>query len=112
MLAIIPGTFTPTEMRAAHEAGAKVVKLFPGPANGPGYVRACLGPMPFLRILPTSGVTEENVQQYLRAGAFAVGFVACLFHPEDMAQGNYLGVRERAQRMVELVRTVPGSATT
>ena len=109
---IIPGTFTPTEMRAAHDAGAQVVKLFPGPADGPGYVRACLGPMPFLRILPTSGVTEENAEDYLRAGAFAVGFVACLFHPEDMAQGNYLGVRERAQHMVRVVRsTEPGSAS-
>jgi 2-dehydro-3-deoxyphosphogluconate aldolase/(4S)-4-hydroxy-2-oxoglutarate aldolase len=108
---IIPGTFTPTEMRAAHNAGAQVVKLFPGPADGPNYVRACLGPMPFLRILPTSGVTEENVQDYLRAGAFAVGFVACLFHPEDMARGNYLGVRERAQHMVRLVRTESDSAS-
>lgn len=109
---IVPGTFTPTEMRTAHEAGAQVVKLFPGPANGPEYVRACLGPMPFLRILPTSGVSEENVRDYLGAGAFAVGFVGCLFHPEDLTQGNYLGVRERAQRMVKLVHTVPGSAST
>jgi 2-dehydro-3-deoxyphosphogluconate aldolase / (4S)-4-hydroxy-2-oxoglutarate aldolase len=109
---IVPGTFTPTEMHNAHEAGAQVVKLFPGPANGPDYVRACLGPMPFLRILPTSGVTEANVKDYLRAGAFAVGFVACLFHPEDLAHGNYLGVRERAQHMVQLVRTEPGSAST
>ncbi|MHC4078582.1 MAG: bifunctional 4-hydroxy-2-oxoglutarate aldolase/2-dehydro-3-deoxy-phosphogluconate aldolase [Planctomycetota bacterium] len=101
---IIPGTFTPTEMRAAHDAGAQIVKLFPGPADGPDYVRACLGPMPFLRIFPTSGVTEDNVQDYLRAGAFGVGFVGCLFHTEDMAHGNYLGVRERAQRMVQLVR--------
>ncbi|MHC4813833.1 MAG: bifunctional 4-hydroxy-2-oxoglutarate aldolase/2-dehydro-3-deoxy-phosphogluconate aldolase [Planctomycetota bacterium] len=101
---IIPGTFTPTEMRAAHDAGAQIVKLFPGPADGPDYVKACLGPMPFLRIFPTSGVTEDNVQDYLRAGAFGVGFVGCLFHAEDMAHGNYLGVRERAQRMVQLVR--------
>jgi 2-dehydro-3-deoxyphosphogluconate aldolase/(4S)-4-hydroxy-2-oxoglutarate aldolase len=102
---IIPGTFTPTEMRAAHDAGAKVVKLFPGPADGPSYVRACLGPMPFLRIFPTAGVTEDNVQDFLRAGAFGIGFVGCLFQPEDLAQGNYLAVRQRAERMVQLVRT-------
>jgi len=108
---IIPGSFTPTEMRTAHNAGAQVVKLFPGPAGGPDYVRACLGPMPFLRIMPTSGVTEENTQEYLRAGAFAVGFVGCLFHPEDMAHGNYLGVRERAQHMVKLVRGTDPTAS-
>ncbi|MEE9128298.1 MAG: bifunctional 4-hydroxy-2-oxoglutarate aldolase/2-dehydro-3-deoxy-phosphogluconate aldolase [Planctomycetota bacterium] len=102
---IIPGTFTPTEMRAAHGAGAQVVKLFPGPADGPAYVKACLGPMPFLRIFPTAGVTEDNVQDFLRAGAFGVGFVACLFEPGDMVRGNYRAVRERAKRMVKLVST-------
>ncbi len=102
---IIPGTFTPTEMRAAHGAGAQVVKLFPGPADGPAYVKACLGPMPFLRIFPTAGVTEDNVQDFLRAGAFGVGFVACLFEPGDMVRGNYRAVQERAKRMVKLVST-------
>ncbi|MBI4881258.1 MAG: 2-dehydro-3-deoxyphosphogluconate aldolase [Planctomycetes bacterium] len=96
----IPGTYTPTEMLCAHRAGALAVKLFPGPGDGPAHVRACLGPMPFLRIMPTSGVTEENAAAFLAAGAFAVGFVNSLFDPGDMAAERFSAIRERARRMV------------
>ena len=103
-LVSMPGTYTPTEMMAAHRAGADVVKLFPGPANGPDYVRACRGPLPFLRIYPTSGVTEENCAAWLQAGAFGVGFVNCLFEPADLERGDFAAVRARAERMVAAVR--------
>ena len=96
---VIPGIFTPNEMLAAWRAGAQVLKLFPGPAGGPGHLRACLGPMPFLRIFPTSGVTLENVAEYLAAGAFGVGWVNCLFEPDDLASGHFDQVRERARQM-------------
>lgn len=99
----IPGTLTPNEMLAAHRAGAPVVKLFPGPVDGPAYVRSCLGPLPFLRIFPTSGVTAENAAEYLSAGAFGVGFVNCLFEPELLAGGAFDQVEDRARRMVEIV---------
>ena len=101
----IPGTYTPTEMLLAHRAGAQVVKLFPGPAEGPTYVKTCLGPLPFLRIFPTSGVTEENAADFLAAGAFGVGFVNCLFDPGDMASGNYDAIRARGKRMIAAVQT-------
>ena len=52
----MPGTHTPTEMLLAHRSGAQLQKLFPVPGAGPAYVKACLGPMPFLRIVPTHGV--------------------------------------------------------
>ena len=103
----IPGAYTPTEMLSAHRAGAEVVKLFPSPGNaadeGPSYLRACLGPLPFLRLFPTSGVTEANVQGFLAAGAFGVGFVNNLFEAADLAAGDFTAVRERAARMVGLV---------
>lgn len=101
----IPGTYTPSEMMAAHKAGADLVKLFPGPANGPAYVKACLGPMPFLRIFPTSGVTEHDAADWLAAGSFGVGFVASLFDPQDLASGNFDAVRQRAARMIARVQS-------
>ena len=104
-LVAIPGAATPTEMLAAHRAGAAIVKLFPGPANGPQYVRTVLGPLSFLKLLPTSGVTLENAAEFLRAGAFGVGFVACLFDPEDMRLGRFEAIRERASRMIDAVRS-------
>lgn len=101
----IPGTFTPTEMWNAHLAGADIVKLFPAPANGPEYVKACLGPLPQLKIFPTSGVTEENCQDFLAAGAFGVGFVGTLFVPADLEAERFDQVRARAARMVARVAT-------
>lgn len=100
----IPGTFTPTEMLTAWRAGAEMQKLFPAPFDGPGFVRACLGPMPFLKIFPTSGVTAQNAKAYLDAGAFGVGFVNTLFDPEDLKAGRFDQVRERAAAMVAAVR--------
>ena len=100
----IPGTFTPSEMMTAHKAGADLVKLFPGPANGAAYVKACLGPMPFLKIFPTSGVDLDNVDEWLDAGSYGVGFVNTLFQPEDLAQGNFAKIRERAEQMTTRVR--------
>jgi 2-dehydro-3-deoxyphosphogluconate aldolase/(4S)-4-hydroxy-2-oxoglutarate aldolase len=103
----VPGVFTPAEMLAAHRAGAPVLKLFPGPPDGPAWVKVCRGPLPFLRIFPTSGVTEQNARAYLEAGAFGVGFVNVLFEPADLAAGRFEAVRERAERMVRIVRETP-----
>lgn len=100
----VPGAHTPTEMMTAHRSGADLVKLFPAPANGPDYLRACRGPMPFLRLFPTSGVTEQNVGEWLAAGAFGVGFVGSLFEAEDLASGRFDRLRERAARMLAKVR--------
>ncbi len=100
----IPGTYTPTEMLHAHRSGAPLVKLFPAPANGPAYVKACLGPLPFLRIVPTSGVDASNVSAFLDAGAWAVGFVAPLFDPQDLAAGRFDRIEERARGLRAAVR--------
>lgn len=100
---MIPGTHTPTEMLKAHDAGAPLQKLFPAPGTGPAYVKACLGPMPFLRIVPTSGVDGANAAQYLDAGAFAVGFVAPLFEPTVVADRNFEAIGERARELLESV---------
>jgi Entner-Doudoroff aldolase len=106
-VASIPGAHTPTELLRAHRAGAPLQKLFPTPAGGPSYVRACLGPMPFLRIVPTSGVDEGNAAEYLAAGAFAVGFVAPLFAPELLASRDFAALEARARRLIAAVRRGP-----
>ena len=95
----MPGTHTPTEMLRAHQAGAMLQKLFPAPANGAKYVKAVRGPMPFLNLVPTNGVHENNVRSYLKAGAHAVGFVTPLFDPVLMQGKDWAGIRERAERL-------------
>lgn len=100
----IPGTFTATEMQAAHSAGADFVKLFPAPAELAGYIASILGPLPHLRIYPTNGVTLDNVLDIFAAGAAGAGFVKSLFEPQWLADGNFTAIRERATAIIERVQ--------
>jgi 2-dehydro-3-deoxyphosphogluconate aldolase/(4S)-4-hydroxy-2-oxoglutarate aldolase len=95
-VASMPGTHTPTEMLRAHRAGAQLCKLFPCPNGGPDWVRAVLGPMPFLKIVPTNGADQHNAGEWIAAGAFAAGFVTPLFVPSDIAAGRWDAIEERA----------------
>jgi Entner-Doudoroff aldolase len=103
-VAVVPGVQSPTEMLQAHRAGAPLQKLFPAPGSGPAWVRACLGPLPFLRLVPTNDVDAGTAAAWLSAGAFAVGFGNRLFAGEDLAQGRYDRIEERARRMLEALR--------
>jgi 2-dehydro-3-deoxyphosphogluconate aldolase/(4S)-4-hydroxy-2-oxoglutarate aldolase len=103
-VASMPGTHTPTEMLRAHRAGAQLCKLFPCPHGGPDWVRSVLGPMPFLKIVPTNGVDQHNAGDWIRAGAFAAGFVAPLFVPADIAAGRWDAIEERARQCLKAVQ--------
>ena len=70
---ILCGGLTPTELLEAHEAGAELVKVFPARLGGPKFIKDILAPMPFLKLVPTGGVSPENAWDYLAAGAVAVG---------------------------------------
>jgi 2-dehydro-3-deoxyphosphogluconate aldolase/(4S)-4-hydroxy-2-oxoglutarate aldolase len=109
-VAAMPGAHTPTEMVAAHRAGAPLVKLFPAPAGGPAYLRSIRGPLPFLRIVPTAGVDEANAADWLEAGAWALGFVASLFDPHDLARGDMDAIEARARRIRAVVDGARASA--
>jgi Entner-Doudoroff aldolase len=100
----IPGCATATEMWNAHRAGAPLQKLFPAPAGGPTWLRAVLAPMPFLRVIPTSGVEAENAAEWLAAGAFAVGCVRSLFPPEELAARAWDSIERRARALLSAVR--------
>jgi 2-dehydro-3-deoxyphosphogluconate aldolase/(4S)-4-hydroxy-2-oxoglutarate aldolase len=102
-VAAMPGTHTPSEMLRAHRAGAQLCKLFPAPAGGPAWVRAVLGPMPYLRIVPTNGVDEHNAADWIAAGVFAIGFVAPLFVAEDIEAGRWDVIEARAQKCLAAI---------
>lgn len=106
-VAVMPGTHTATEMLRAHRAGAPLQKLFPAPAGGPSYVRSVLGPLPFLRIVPTSGVDADNVGEWFAAGVYAVGLVRPLFDPRELEARDYEAIEERARRLREAVLAAP-----
>ncbi|MGA9573326.1 MAG: hypothetical protein WBS20_05200 [Lysobacterales bacterium] len=106
-VASMPGTHTPTEMLRAHRAGAQLCKLFPSPNGGPDWVRAVLGPMPYLKIVPTNGVDQHNAAAWFAAGAYAAGFVAPLFVPADIAAGRWDAIEERAAQCIAAVNARP-----
>jgi 2-dehydro-3-deoxyphosphogluconate aldolase / (4S)-4-hydroxy-2-oxoglutarate aldolase len=99
----MPGAITPTEMLTAHEAGADIVKIFPADTFGPGYIKSVLAPMPFLRLMPTGGVTPENVGSWLAAGAVAVGLGGSLVDASLVAKGDWDAITARARRVTEAV---------
>ena len=94
------------QMTDLQRLGADLVKLFPAHANGPEFVRAVRAPMPFLRIYPTSGVNEENCEQWLKAGAFGVGFVGSLFDADDLERRRFDVIKARAARMVARIKAL------
>jgi Entner-Doudoroff aldolase len=72
-VAYLPGALTPTEIVAAWNAGAAAVKLFPARLGGPRYLRDIREPLPDIPIVPTGGVSADNVAEWFAAGAVAVG---------------------------------------
>jgi 2-dehydro-3-deoxyphosphogluconate aldolase/(4S)-4-hydroxy-2-oxoglutarate aldolase len=96
----LPGAFTPTEIQTAWEAGADIVKVFPAEMVNPGYFKAVLAPMPHLRMMPTGGVTPENVGTWLKAGACAVGVGSALLNPALIEAEDWGALKGRAELMV------------
>jgi 2-dehydro-3-deoxyphosphogluconate aldolase/(4S)-4-hydroxy-2-oxoglutarate aldolase len=101
--AAMPGCFTPTEILAAWEAGADVVKVFPAGALGPGFVKGVLAPLPRLKLMPTGGVTLDNAAEWLRAGAVAVGAGSALVEAEAVAAGDWARLTDNARRLRQSV---------
>lgn len=88
-----PGVMTPTEMVAAHAAGADVLKIFPiNCLGGVAYLKAVRGPLPEYRFCPTGGVDKETLKGYLDAGAFCAGAGGNLVPMKEVRAGNYEAV--------------------
>jgi len=101
---VMPGTFTPTEILTAWEAGADIVKVFPADVVGPAYFKALRGPLPHIRLMPTGGVDLQTAAAFLKAGACCLGVGGQLVEPEAVAKGNFERLRELAQRYVKIVQ--------
>jgi 2-dehydro-3-deoxyphosphogluconate aldolase/(4S)-4-hydroxy-2-oxoglutarate aldolase len=100
----LPGCFTPTEILAAWDAGADIVKVFPATALGPTYFKDLHGPMPQVKLMPTGGVTLDNAGDWIRAGAVAVGVGSALLDAAAIASGRFEVLTANAERIVASVR--------
>lgn len=103
-IAVMPGAFTPTEILAAWEAGADVVKVFPADVGGPAYLKAIRGPLPQIKLMPTGGVDLSTARAFLDAGAVCLGVGGSLVDARLIADRNFKVLRERAAQYVDAVR--------
>lgn len=100
----IPGAFTPTEIVAAWEAGADVVKIFPATKLGPGFIKDLKGPLPQIRVTPTGGVSLDNTGDFIRAGASFVGVGGALVDKKLVGAKDWSGLSDLAGQFIKAVQ--------
>jgi 2-dehydro-3-deoxyphosphogluconate aldolase/(4S)-4-hydroxy-2-oxoglutarate aldolase len=100
-LPILCGCMTPTEALTAHQAGADFIKLFPANVLGPTYVSSLLAPLPFLKIMPTGGVTQHNLADYIRAGSVGAAIGSNLVSSSRLRSRDWAGIRETAKQYIQ-----------
>src|SRR5580693_5376994 len=103
---VMPGAFTPTEILAAWEAGADIVKVFPADVVGPAFFKAMKGPLPQIRLIPTGGVDLTTAAAFLKAGACCLGVGSQLVEPEAVAKRDFNRIRDLAQQYTAIVKQV------
>src|SRR5438094_1760523 len=101
---VMPGAFTPTEILAAWEAGADIVKVFPADVVGPAFFKALRGPLPQIRLMPTGGVDLSTAADFLKAGACCLGIGGQLVEPKAVAERNFDRIRNLARQYVAIVQ--------
>ncbi len=111
-LPCVPGAFTPTEIQSATEAGADIVKVFPGGQFGPKYLKALLAPLPHLKLSPTGGVNLDTAADWIRAGAVTLGIGSALVTKKALAEGNMGEIESLGRQYVRIVAATRAAAST
>lgn len=102
---VFPGALTPTEVVTAWKAGAAAVKIYPASAvGGATYLKSLKAPLPQVELIPTGGVSLNNVAEFIRAGALAVGVGA------DLVRGDAVSITAKAREYVAAVTAARASA--
>lgn len=104
---VAPGALTPTEIVAAWESGADVVKVFPATSVGPKYFKDLKGPLPQIRLMPTGGVSIENAKDFLDSGACCVAIGTALLDKKAIAENNWSVLTQKARQLVESLTIRP-----
>ncbi len=108
-IAYLPGCGTLSEISQAEELGCEIVKIFPGDCvGGPEFIKAIKGPMPWTSLLPTGGVSMDNAQEWIKAGAACLGMGSQLIRKEWVSKGNFDAIRENVAAALKLIREARG----
>ena len=109
---VIPGALSPTEIVTAWQAGATCVKVFPVQSlGGAAYIRNLQGPLEDIPLIPTGGVTLENVAELLQAGAIAVGLSSSLFPKTALQQQSWAQITDRTQALIQQLQPFAPAAS-
>lgn len=100
----MPGALTPTEVLQAHKAGADFVKVFPAGALGAAYMKAIAAPINHVRLLAVGGVNENNVADFMKAGAVGTGVGGNLVNKTWIAEGRFQDITALAKAFVAAVQ--------
>ena len=100
-LVSLPGAYTATEAKIAHNAGADFVKLFPCIEGAPAYLKALCAPLNHIKFLAVGGVNADNCAEFMKAGAVGVGVGGSLVNKKWVDAGEYWRITEEAKRFIE-----------
>ncbi|WP_028391758.1 bifunctional 4-hydroxy-2-oxoglutarate aldolase/2-dehydro-3-deoxy-phosphogluconate aldolase [Bacillus cihuensis] len=100
----IPGAMTPTEIVKAYQSGADIIKVFPGSVVGPNYFRELKGPLGQIPMMPTGGVSLDNVEQFFQYGVVAVGVGGTLLNKQAIEEGRYEVLTDIASQFTALIK--------
>ncbi|MFA1715153.1 bifunctional 4-hydroxy-2-oxoglutarate aldolase/2-dehydro-3-deoxy-phosphogluconate aldolase [Peribacillus frigoritolerans] len=101
----IPGAFTPTEILTAYENGGDIIKVFPASA-GPNYFKDIRGPLSHIPLLPTGGVTLDNITEFQKAGVVGFGIGSSLVDAKQEVNEKYLtALTQKAKSFVSAIRS-------
>ncbi len=101
---VVPGAMTPTEMVRAWQAGSDFVKAFPSSGLGAGFVKDIRGPLPQIKLIPTGGISLDNVGEFFKAGAAAVGVGSALARKEWIRKKDFASIRQAASAWLETIK--------
>src|SRR5271165_6402136 len=102
----MPGAGTFREIVEAMECGAEIIKVFPGEILGPAFVKAARGPLPQASLMPTGGVSLENVGEWIAAGSVAVGVGGNL--TAGAKKGDFQSITEMSRQFISKIRQARG----
>ena len=103
-LVSIPGALTPTEVVTAHNAGADFVKLFPVGTFGSTYIKDIAAPLSHVKLLAVGGVNDENMGEYLAAGACGIGIGSAVVNKKLIESRNFAAITEMAKKYTDKLK--------
>lgn len=102
----MPGAMTIKEVVECMEAGADIIKIFPAELFGPAIIKAIKGPLPQVKLMPTGGVSLDNVNDWIKAGSVAVGIGGNL--TAGAKKGDFASITAIGKQFVEKVKAARG----